>query len=684
MSDLYLKVTNDINEDVLLCYIYSNTGACYGLKYSPNDTNQLSIVVLNSRQTAVESEQNGAESHKLYKDDLVHIYTDTSQGIGRFLVSSIHNGEESGYPSPFVLQAKEGIGRVDFDNEPFSFAGLKITNFSETSNTITEITSYEYESKINISESSFEEESSQRNEEGSEKNIKQPSSEENEDSTKTSESTFALTTVSTVSNDDSHSSFNGKPFIIGAMILTVVLAVLLTIKKLGIIYKISNLIRKDKNNNKHTAVVPSKISVEFIECQVINQSYHRDNKKLLSHSLFKREDSERDFDIKLAQFKDYEYYRDQNGLKVKYRKLYSTAKFHDSAFIIAMTKEWELVIAQHNSPTSLTLDVFNENYLLKVGMGINGVCQFLSDNIREYQYDQTDINAPASSFFRLLSILISQYAKDVYANDSRIASIRKDFLVNKSKWDELFKKEIPSKANEAVITISELFFMKNISTREISFKWEELVSSLQAIKRDIDSRIQVEIDNARIQPQSLSTRPQSTSYVNQNPTAVNVTSFSPSITSASSLPPQHNVIIDPVQHYVPPPTSQLQSDTLSSVGEMYVDAARYFSNKIPPDFCKPASDVTAYHITSPYKLTIISNKSRPAIPEFILIGNNLFPNPYRFKNGIIKVDEINRIILDAVFDIDRRSTGTIKHIKPAKVNLDDMIVVEKGCISFTD
>ncbi|MDE6784879.1 MAG: hypothetical protein K2J26_05860, partial [Ruminococcus sp.] len=365
MSDLYLKVTNDINEDVLLCYIYSNTGACYGLKYSPDSVNQLSVVVLNSRQTEIESEQTGAENHPLSKDDLIHIYIEPSQGIGGFLVSSIHNGVEVSYPSLFILQAKDGSGRVDFDSEPFSFAGLKSNNFSESSNSITKISSDEYESKLSSTEQSSENETNTSEDQ-----------EAVEGETCSQESsalvTNSITTTTTALSHPAHEKSNGKIIIGIVIIVAMISAIVFLLIKLNAKNKVG---KGSKRKRNHTAnnMPQAPIDTNFIDCQIINQSICCDNKRLLAHSLFKGEDFERIVDVKLASYNDFEYYRDQNASRIKYRKLYSSAKVPESEFIIGMTNDWELVIAQHNNHLSITLDIFNTFYLEKTERSIEWI-----------------------------------------------------------------------------------------------------------------------------------------------------------------------------------------------------------------------------------------------------------------------------------------------------------------------
>lgn len=672
MSDLYLKVTNDIKEDVVLCYIYSNTGACYGLKYSPNNTNQLSIVVLNSRQTEVETEQTGAENHKLSKDDLIHIYTDSSQGLGVFFVSSIHNGIESNYPSPFVLQAKDGYGRVDFDNEPFSFAGIKVNNFSEFSNSITEISSYEYESKVNSSESS---------------SINATNLEESKTETEVLSSVVTNSTATTISTSSTplNEKSNGKMITWIVIAIAIIAAVFFVFIKFNVMNKLLKILKETQHNHTSNRKSQALISANYVECSIINQSNCPENKKLLAHSLF-NEDFEMNMDVKLAIYSDFTYYRDQNASKIKYQKTYSSTNIPNTPFIISITHDWKLVIAKHNNSESITLNIFDINYINKTKMDINEIYKFLSNNIKGFVYDSNETNTPASCFFRLLNKLMEAYKKKDYGRDSRIKSISDKFSQNKSIWNDFFKEQMPAQIYDAIVIISELFFMKKFNVNN-SNKWERLIDELRSIKDEIDNRIKIENEKtlsydsttALVQP-SPSVNNQNY-FSNENVVSHAISSSSDSQSQFGAIQTEDAPISKPVQQSVRiiQPTGNY-----NDVITMYKDASRYFNSKIPPDFCKPASDVTAYHIATPYKLTMISNKSRPAIPEFILIGINLYPNPFRFKNGIIKGDDINRIILDEVYEINRTYTGTISQITPAKVDLSNMTVIEKGKIIFVD
>ncbi|MDE6785224.1 MAG: hypothetical protein K2J26_07630, partial [Ruminococcus sp.] len=304
--------------------------------------------------------------------------------------------------------------------------------------------------------------------------------------------------------------------------------------------------------------------------------------------------------------------------------------------------------------------------------------EFLSKHIKDYQYNSTDKDTYASSFFRLLNILTNQqYKNDENAYDTQINSFKNELTNNKSKWDACFKKQLPTRTKDALITIFELFYMKDIAKREKNDKWEHLKITLQAIRIEINNRIKEAEEQARISAAQLTQPTTPPNNNNENmaaqPTSQTYRPQSKSTTSSSmsaQLPVQQTVAN--AQH----------KETHDDVIKMYMDVAGYFGNGTYPDFCKPTSDVTAFRITNPYRLNMVADKSRPTLPEFILIGNNLYPNPYKFRNGLIKGDEINRIILEEVYELNRTSTGTISQIIPAKVDLCSMTITEKGKIIF--
>ena len=676
MSDLYLKITNEITEDVLLSYIYSDTGACYGLKYSPKKA-QLSVVVLNSRQTAIESEQSGPEVHELSKDDLVHIYTDGAADFGKFLVSSIHNNEEVAVPSPFVLQAKNDEERVGFDKEPFSIAGLSIDELKDA-NIITEISEDEYDSRISISETTL---LTVQDETAIGSTYSNNEKTENVSSTSEhfSESSISESTSEILPKQRHATGGKGIVYALG-LVVSLVFVFIILVRKRGL-RNFKRRLRERRNTvdiNNHKCNDASSMSTEYT---IVKHSY-LSNKMLLAHSLSKNEDLERTMNIKLARYNECIYYRNQSATKIICSHTSSSQAVPNTPFIIAMTVNWELVVAQHSSNNTITLDVFNEMYLINNRYDLDKVFSFLSSNITSFQYNSTSYNAPASTFFSLLSVLLNRYQHEVMANDTRVKSVLREYDTNVDKWNRFFTDKLPKSTKAAIIKIAELIFMKGIATREISDRWEDMIECLSSIKNEINDRQEESIppsDGAQLMaatsqdnPTVVISNPQKDA-INYSGTLPNNTT-SQQLTSRANYTPSTSHIVDQQDNNAP----------VQQILSMYTDAVQYFKNKILPDFCKPSSDVTAYHITAPYKLVKIENKSRPAIPEFILIGVNLYPNPYRYKNGIIKTEEINRLILDSIFDLSQKTTGTIMNISPAIVDLSRMVIVEKGRIELNN
>ena len=431
------------------------------------------------------------------------------------------------------------------------------------------------------------------------------------------------------------------------------------------------------NNRKYNDA--SSMSTEY---SIVKHSY-LSNKTLLAHSLIKNEDLERTMNIKLARYNECIYYKNQSATKIICSHPSSSQAVLNTPFIIAMTVDWELVIAQHSSNNTITIDVFNEMYLMNNSYDLDKVFSFLSSNITSFQYNHNSYNTPASTFISLLSVLLDRYQHEVMANDTRVISVLREYDTNVDKWNRLFTDKLPKSTKAAIIKIAELIFMKGIATREISDRWEDMVEYLSSIKNEINDRQEESIlpsDNTQLMaatsqdilPMALS-NPQYD--INNHSEILPNNTASQQPTSRANYAPSSSHIVDQQDN---PPTHTQQ------ILFMYTDAVQYFNNKIQPDFCKPSSDVTAYHITSPYKLVKIENKSRPAIPEFILIGVNLYPNPYRYKNGIIKTEEINRLSLDSIFDLSKKTTGTITHISPAIVDLSRMVIVEKGRIELNN
>lgn len=673
MSDLYLKITNDIKEDVLLCYIYSNTGACYGVKYSPNNS-QLSVVILNSRQTSIESEQSGSEIHQLFKDDLVHIYTDTTAGPGKFLVSSIHNNEEVAVPSPFILQAKNDEQRVDFDSDPFSFAGLSIDELQDV-NIITEISEDEYYSRILTSEiisTTTDEVIISSTDNDSEATLDTSSTSDH-----VSESLISESNSDVLPEQNKPNGGKGVFGVLGIVILLTVAFVLLA--KKGTLKSFKQRIRDHKGNinaNHPKYNDTSSISSEY---SIVKQTY-LSNKALLAHSLIKNEDLERTMNIMLTRYKECIYYKNQSASKIICSHSSSLQVVPNTPFIIAMTVDWELVVAQHGSNNTIKMDVFNEMYLMNNNFDLDKILSFLSSNITNYQYNNDAQKTPASAFFSLLCVLLNRYQNDVMSSDTRVKSILREFDTNADKWNCYFVNKLPKSTKEAIIRIAELIFMKSIATREISGRWEDMVECLSSIKNEMDDRHK-EATSALENTQLLSSTTQNTPTV-VRPSSQDSASNCPMAVCDTTKPQQTTTRTNYVTVRSQMDAQQVGNSATQSILSMYTDAMQYFKSQIPPDFCKPASDVTAYHITTPYKLVKIENKSRPAIPEFILIGVNLYPNPYRYKNGIIKTEEINRLILDSIFDLSQKTTGMITHISPATVDLSRMVIVEKGRIEL--
>lgn len=646
VSDLYLKVTNDIQEDFLICYVYTD-GLCYGLKYSPDEA-KLCVVELNSKRTRITSEQsNGAETLDLpiKKDNVIHIYKDESV-TGKFYVSYINEtGEKC---REFFLENIENKKPV-LEEEAFEFADVAIDvansdviSLGSEINFLTSINSGEYSSKLaQESTSQTTEQTTSEISTDTPETTEQLSSEENaENAHESGTADVSITTVATTTNKN-NSSFNGVPFIIGGAALVVVIAAVFVIKKL--------------TGEKQKTTITKTWKDHFIDCQFINQSNIRSSKKLLAHSLFKTEDSGRnsDFDIKLAELEGYKYYKAQSTGIIKYQKPTSrldSTYYISYPFIIAMSDSWNLVIAKHNDAKSITLDIFNKNYILKMQMDFEQLCLFLGYYIEKYEYDR---DFPAYSFLRVLNILCSHYSNSDYAADSRINIFRENLSNKRSEWDKTFKTKLPPEVFNAVIIIAELYIMKNTAAKnsDKDSKWEELIGLLQGINKYVDAEL---------------SKP-------------NFPEPGPPGPIVYPLPPKP----DPPEPDYPKPKLTLAEQLY----EHYENLDDFLENKLPAySYCRPSDDVLTYLNTSPYTIINFLDKRKKTTPEFLLLGNNkIVPNPYRFRNGIIRTEDIKKgMLLKDVFDFDSTpaSTGKIKEIIPAEIDKSTMAVIQKGRIVF--
>lgn len=367
-------------------------------------------------------------------------------------------------------------------------------------------------------------------------------------------------------------------------------------------------------------------------------------------------------------------------------------------FILSYSsKEYRLIIGELNSSDNKSISITElRDYSRKDDTTIKDLVdiinKFLSEKNAILLSEQNPDDSPLQSMTEILKYIVERIYKPTQFSEATSDTLFlnhfiSDFneisdngsVIQICKEKKIYKsiKLIIAISIETIIAKKNNAFFKDTSTQKKILR--SLENPLLQLKNQIKEKVS-ELKQNNVKPDE--TASESSQISDNDANTVIVTP--PEKTEESKKTEQVVVNQQPEpeikQNDITPPKENIM--------DMYLNTSDFLASHSEIKYYSPSSNVTLFNSCDNY---IITNAPYESFAVFVMLGNNLYLNPRKYKKAIIKKDDIETLKLNLIFNLTNSPVNTecaFKFIKPAKVSevINDskpsLLVVEKGEIQF--